>query len=180
MRQVLVMGQANVGKSVIFNRLVGGSAFESNYPGVTVDFLKGRMVLDGEKVEVIDVPGTFSLEPKDKAEEVAVRILDQGKDVMVVCILDSSKVGRGLYLVLEIIERGYPVVIALNMSDVAENGKIKIDEEKLEQILDVPVVSMVATKGEGLEELMLRMKKVVPGEIEKIMEKAGGGNGTHN
>ena len=180
MKKVLLMGQSNVGKSVIFNRLAGAHVTESNYSGTTVDFAKGRMRLDHEDVEIIDVPGTFSLEPKDRAEEVAVRMLEEEKGALVVCVIDSSKIERGLYLALEIIEKGYPVVIALNMWDVAKDSNIKVDARKLEQILDVPVVPTVATRGEGLKELVLRMKEAAPGVIEKIREKVGGKSGTHS
>jgi len=179
-KKVLLMGQANVGKSVLFNRLAGARVVESNYPGTTVDFAKGRMRLDHEDVEIIDVPGTFSLEPKDRAEEVAVRMLEEEKEALVVCVIDSSKIERGLYLALEIMEKGCPMVVALNMWDVANGGNIKVDAKKLEQILGVLVVPTVATRGEGLKELVLKMKKAGPGEIEKIMERAGGGHGTHN
>ena len=174
MNKVLLMGQANVGKSALFNRLAGASAFESNYPGTTVDFTKGRMRLNNQDVEIIDVPGTFSLEPKDKAEEVSVRMLMEEKDTVVVCVLDSSKVERGLYLVLEIIEKGYAVIVALNMWDVAKNGNIKIDARKLEQILGVPVVSTIATRDEGLKELVKRLKEAVPVKIENIANSIGG------
>jgi len=180
MKKVLLMGQSNVGKSVLFNRLAGAHVIESNYPGTTVDFAKGRMRLDHEDVEIIDVPGTFSLEPKDRAEEVAVCMLEEEKDALVVCIIDSSKIERGLYLALEIIEKGCPMVVALNMWDVAKNSNVKVDAKKLEQILGVPVVPTVATRGEGLKELVLRMKKAAPGEIEKIMEKVGGNHGAHS
>jgi small GTP-binding protein domain len=180
MRKVLLMGQANVGKSVLFNRLAGAHVTESNYPGTTVDFAKGRMRLDHEDVEIIDVPGTFSLEPKDRAEEVAANMLKEEKDALVVCVIDSSKVERGLYLTLEVIEKGYPVVVALNMWDVAKDGNIKINAQKLEQILGIPVVPTVATRGEGLKELVLKLKKAAPGEVEKIVEKVGGKSGTHN
>lgn len=180
MNKILLMGQANVGKSALFNRLAGARVTESNYPGTTVDFAKGRVRLNGDDVELIDVPGTFSLEPKDRAEEVAVHMLEEEKDSLVICIIDSSKVERGLYLALEIIERGYPVIIALNMWDVAKNSNVKVDAKKLEQILGVPVVPTVATRGEGLKELVLRMKKAAPADIEKIMEKAGGKSGTHS
>jgi ferrous iron transport protein B len=179
MKKVLLMGQANVGKSVLFNRLAGAHVTESNYPGTTVDFAKGRMIIDGENVEIIDVPGTFSLEPKDKAEEVAASMLKEEKDALVVCVIDASKIERGLYLALEIIERGYPVVVALNMWDVASDGNIRINAQKLEQLLGVPVVPTVATRGEGLKELMLRMKKAAPVEIEKIMKNVEVKGGTH-
>ncbi|MEW5761517.1 MAG: FeoB small GTPase domain-containing protein, partial [Candidatus Thermoplasmatota archaeon] len=118
MKKILLMGHPNVGKSVVFNRLTGADVMISNYPGTTVGFTKGYMRLEGEDIEVIDVPGTFSLEPKDKAEEVAVHMLHNEKDAWVICVVDASKVERGLYLALEIIEEGYPTVLALNMWDV--------------------------------------------------------------
>jgi len=140
-----------------------------------VDFMKGWMRLGGEDVELIDVPGTFSLEPKDKAEEVAVKMLTENKDSVVVCVLDASKVERGLYLALEIIERGYPVVVALNMWDIAEDKNIRIDVEKLERILGVPVVPTTAISGEGFKELESKLKEARPAKIEEIVERVCGG-----
>ena len=179
MNKVLLMGQANVGKSVFFNRLTGASVAESNYPGTTVDFTKGRMLFQGKYVDLIDVPGTFSLQPKDKAEEVAVRMLEEEKEALVICIIDASKVERGLYLALEIIEKGYPVVIALNMWDMAKNTNVKVDAKKLEQILGVPVVPTVATRGEGFKELVARMSEAAPVAIEEIAKSVGGNSRTH-
>ncbi len=174
------MGQANVGKSVFFNRLAGAMVAESNYPGTTVDYAKGRMLLEGRYVELIDVPGTFSLQPKDRAEEVAVKMLEEEKEALVICVIDASKVERGLYLTLEIIERGYPVIVALNMWDVAKGGNIKIEAEKLEQILGVPVVTTVAIRGEGFKELVSRMGEAKPVDIEKVIENVKGSKaGTH-
>lgn len=171
--KVLLMGHPNVGKSVVFNRLTGANVTESNYPGTTVDYTKGYLRLGGEDVEIIDVPGTFSLEPKDKAEEVAVRMLKENKDSVVVCVIDSTKVERGLYLALEIIEEGYPIVIALNMWDVAEDKNIQVDVGKLQQILDVPIVPTIAIGGEGIKELVSRIEEASPIEIERIVERVG-------
>ncbi|MFW5953660.1 MAG: FeoB small GTPase domain-containing protein, partial [Candidatus Natronoplasma sp.] len=84
--KLLLMGHPNVGKSVLFNRLTGASVSESNYPGTTVDYTEGYMQLEGEEVKLIDVPGTFSLEPKDKAEEVAVKMLKENEDSIVICV----------------------------------------------------------------------------------------------
>ncbi len=179
MNKVLLMGQANVGKSVLFNRLAGARTTESNYPGTTVDFAKGRMRIEGKDVEIIDVPGTFSLEPKDRAEEIAVRILEENKDALVVCVIDASKIERGLYLALELIEKGYSVIVALNMWDVAKNGNIRINAKRLEEILGLPVVPTVATGGEGLKELVSRMSEAAPVEVVSIIENVGGRSGTH-
>ena len=172
--KILLMGHPNVGKSAVFNRLTGAKVTESNYPGTTVDYTKGYMRLEGKDVEIIDVPGTFSLEPKDKAEEVAVKMLKENRDSIIICVIDSVKLERGLYLALEIIEEGYPVVIALNMWDVAEDKNIRIDVEKLENILGVPIVPTIAVSGEGIKELVSRIKEASTVDIKKIVEKAGG------
>ena len=174
--KVLLMGNPNVGKSVVFNRLTGARVIESNYPGTTVDYTRGWMQLEGKSVELIDVPGAFSLEPKDKAEEVAVKMLEEEKNAVVVCIIDASKVERGLYLVLEIIERGYPVVVDLNMSDVARDKNIQIDVKKLEQILGVSVVPTIAVSSEGIKELVSRIEKASSVKIDKIIERVGSQN----
>jgi len=172
--KILLMGNPNVGKSAVFNRLTGAKVIESNYPGTTVDYTKGYMRLEGKEIEIIDVPGTFSLEPKDKAEEVAVKILRENKDSVVICVIDSTKLERGLYLAIEIIEEGYPVIIALNMWDIAEDKNIWIDVEKLQNILGVPVVPTIAISGEGIKELISRIKEASPVDIKKILERAGG------
>ncbi|MFW6195950.1 MAG: FeoB small GTPase domain-containing protein [Thermoplasmatota archaeon] len=170
--KLLLMGHPNVGKSVVFNRLTGANVTESNYPGTTVDFTKGYMRLNGEEVEIIDVPGTFSLEPKDKAEEVAVQMLKDNDDSVIVCVIDATKLERGLYLALEIIEEGYPVVIALNMWDVAEDKEIDIDLNRLREIFRVPIVPTVAISGSGIKKLASKVKEAEPADVNKIKERA--------
>ncbi|MFO7792105.1 MAG: FeoB small GTPase domain-containing protein [Candidatus Saliniplasma sp.] len=170
--KLLLMGHPNVGKSVVFNRLTGANVTESNYPGTTVDYTQGYMQLDDEEVELIDVPGTFSLEPKDKAEEVAVRMLEENKDSVVICVIDSTKLERGLYLALEIIEKGYPVIIALNMWDVAEDKEIDIDLERLRKLLGVPIVTTIAISGAGIKELASRIKEAKPVDVSRIKRRA--------
>ena len=172
--KVLLMGHPNVGKSVVFNRLTGSNVSESNYSGTTVDYTKGYVWVGHEEMELIDVPGTFSLEPKDKAEEVAVKMLKENKDSVVVCIIDSTKIERGLYLTLEIIEMGNPVIVALNMWDIAEDKNIDIDEKKLQKILGVPVVPTIAVSGKGIKELVSKIKEAASVKIESIMENVGG------
>lgn len=172
--KILLMGHPNVGKSVFFNRLTGANIIESNYPGTTVDYTKGYMRLEGKDIEIIDVPGTFSLEPKDKAEEVAVKMLHESKGSKVMCVIDASKVERGLYLALEIIKQGFPVVIALNMWDVAIDKSIDIDAKKLEQILGIPVVPTVGISGEGISTIVSRLEDARPVKVEDIIERTEG------
>lgn len=169
MKRILLMGHPNVGKSVFFNRLTGADVIISNYPGTTVDYTKGHMRLEGEDVEVIDVPGAFSLEPKDKAEEVTVKMLEEKPNSVVVCVFDATKIERCLYLALEIIERGYSMVIALNMWDDAKIKNIQVDVEKMESILGVPVVPTVAISGEGIKKLVSRIGDASQVKIDDII-----------
>lgn len=172
--KILLMGHPNVGKSVVFNRLTGANVAESNYPGTTVDFEKGYIRVGSEEMELIDVPGTFSLQPKDKAEEVAVKILKENKNSVVVCIIDSSKIERGLYLALEIIENGYPVIIALNMWDVAQDKNISIDVNKLQSILGVAVIPTIAVSGQGIKDIVSQINNAKPVDIQKIINAVSG------
>jgi len=172
--KVLLMGHPNVGKSVVFNRLTGANVFISNYPGTTVEYARGYMKIESEEIEVIDVPGTFSLEPKDKAEEVAVEMLKKEKKAVVISVVDSSKIERGLYLTLEIIEKGYPLILALNMWDIAKDKNIDIDTEELRNLLCIPVVPTIAISGKGIKELVREIKKAKPVKINKIIERVNG------
>ncbi len=168
---ILLMGHPNVGKSAVFNRLTGANITESNYPGTTVDYTEGYSMIDGDEVKVIDVPGTFSTEPRDEAEKVAMEILESHENATVVAVLDATKVERGLYLAFEILEKGYPLVIALNMWDDAEKQNISIDAKRLEDALGVPVVPTVAISGEGISELVGRIPKASETNIEELEKR---------
>lgn len=155
--RILLMGNPNVGKSVVFSRLTGTSVVVSNYPGTTVEFTKGTMKIGKKRADVIDVPGTYTLEPTTKAEEVAVEMLRDGD--VVINIVDATNLERNLYLTLQLLEKKAPVIVALNLSDEAKHKGITIDVKKLEKLLDVPVVPTVATTGEGFKELISRLPK---------------------
>ncbi|MDI6819608.1 MAG: ferrous iron transporter B [Candidatus Hodarchaeaceae archaeon] len=153
--RILLMGNPNVGKSVVFSRLTGTSVVVSNYPGTTVEFTKGTMKIGEKKADVIDVPGTYTLEPTTRAEEVAVEMLKEGD--VVIDIVDATNLERNLYLTLQLLEKKVPVIVALNLSDEAKHKGITIDVKKLEKLLDVPVVPTVAITGEGLKKLVSRL-----------------------
>ncbi|TET38127.1 MAG: ferrous iron transporter B [Dehalococcoidia bacterium] len=155
MMRILLMGNPNVGKSAFFSRITGVKVIASNYPGTTVDFTKGFMKLVGEEVEVIDVPGTYALEPTSKAEEVAAEMLKDGD--LVIDVVDATNLERNLYLTLELLERQIPVVVALNIWDDTEHRGISIDVARLEELLGVPVVPTVAITGQGIKELVGRI-----------------------
>ena len=153
--RILLMGNPNVGKSAFFSRITGVRVIASNYPGTTVGFTKGSMKLGGEEVEVIDVPGTYTLEPTSKAEEVASRMLQDGD--VVIDIVDATNLERNLYLTLELLERQIPVIVALNIWDDTKHRGINIDVAKLEERLGVPVIPTVAVTGQGMKELVDRI-----------------------
>ena len=171
---MLLMGNPNVGKSVIFSRLTGAHVIASNYPGTTVEFTKGYMRLKGKRVEVIDVPGTYTLEPTSKAEEVAVDMLKEAKEDpenIVIDVVDATNLERNLNLTLQLLKEGIPVVVCLNLWDETKHTGIEIDAKKLEEILGVPVVSTCAISGEGIAELIKRLSEAKSNTYEYDAEE---------
>jgi len=155
MMRILLMGNPNVGKSALFSRLTGTHIIASNYPGTTVGFTRGYLRLGDERAELIDVPGTYTLEPSSKAEEVAVEILREGD--LVINVVDATNLERNLNLTLQLLERQTPLIVALNMWDDTRHRGIAIDVAKLEQLLGVPVVPTVGVTGQGIKELVKRL-----------------------
>ncbi len=151
-KKILLMGNPNVGKSVIFSRLTGVHVIASNYPGTTVSYTRGFMKLGEETVEVIDVPGTYTLEPTSEAEEIALQMLKTGD--VVVNVVNATNLERDLYLTLQLLEKDIPVVVALNMWDDTEHRGVHIDLDKLREFLGVPVIPTVAVTGQGTKELV--------------------------
>ena len=155
--KVLLAGNANSGKTTIFNALTGARAQVSNYPGVTVTRSSRRITLpSGAPVEVVDLPGTYSLSANAPDEQVAANeVLGHRGDPpdAVVVVVDAGAVERGLYLVLQIVETGVPVVVVLNMIDEASAGGIDFDVDRLSQWLGATVVSTVASRGHGLDDV---------------------------
>ncbi len=159
--RILLLGNPNIGKSVIFSRLTGSYVVSSNYAGTTVEFTKGTMQWEGEKAEIIDVPGTYSLDPTCTAEEVAVEMLAEGADY-VINVLDATHLERNLYLTMQLAEKNIPMILVLNLWDEARHKGISIDQHKLEEILGIPVIPTVALSGEGISEMLNRLKEAQP------------------
>ncbi|MFA5038069.1 MAG: ferrous iron transporter B [Candidatus Omnitrophota bacterium] len=167
MKKILLIGNPNVGKSVIFARLTGIQVVTSNYPGTTVEYRQGFMDLAGERYEVIDMPGTYSLEPTSKAEEVTCEFLgrtcEKERDCIILNIIDATNLERNLHLTLDLIDRGYPVVVILNMCDDIKHRGIAINAQKMEELLGVPVISTCAVTGLGVKVLRERLLEGAPG-----------------
>ena len=162
---IAVVGNPNAGKSALFNRLTGMNQKVANYPGVTVERRTGRSVVSGKTIDLVDLPGTYSLTPNSSDEKVTVsvlfgRIADMPAPDGILAVVDSTHLYQGLYLLQQLVELGRPMVVALTMSDVAERSGIRVDCERLGEILGgVSVVPVVATTGRGFEALHAALAK---------------------
>lgn len=163
-KKIFLIGNPNVGKSVVFSRLTGVQVISSNYPGTTVEVTSGYLNIGEEKIEVVDLPGTYSLEPASKAEEAAVSLLKEypKDEIVVINTIDSTNLERNLYLTLQLLEEGFPVVACLNMCDDTQHRGISIDMENLEKLLGIPVIPTCAITGVGIKLLIERIKEAKP------------------
>lgn len=155
-----LVGNPNCGKTTMFNEITGSTQYVGNWPGVTVEKKEGKARNLKEDVKIIDLPGIYSLSPYSM-EEIIARdyIIDEKPDV-VINIVDSSNIERNLYLTMQLMEMGVPVVIALNMMDMVAARGDKIDVKGLEKLLGVPVIPTSASKGNGIKEVMDRALEV--------------------
>ena len=161
---VAIAGNPNCGKSALFNLLTGIRQKTGNWPGVTVDRKEGHARIDGREVTVIDLPGIYSLDASSLDEEVTRDYLLSRDAGLVVNVVDANNLERNLYFTVQLLEMGVPLVVALNMMDVARRNGVLIDHEKLANRLGCPVVPVVATSGEGRSELQARMLGVADGQ----------------
>ncbi|MBL7071026.1 MAG: ferrous iron transporter B [Candidatus Omnitrophica bacterium] len=168
MNKILLMGNPNVGKSALFSRLTGARVIISNYPGTTVEFTQGYIKLGEANPAIIDIPGTYALEPTSKAEEVAVRMIEEGD--VIINVVDATNLERNLYLTVELLEKNIPVIVALNMWDDTKHKGIQIDVKRLEKILGVPVVTTCGLTGEGVKELVEHISKARPKKMEPLKD----------
>jgi len=151
---IIFIGQPNCGKSTIFNAIAGLKAETSNFPGTTVKHTHSKVNVEGRVLNIIDLPGTYSLNPSDPAEKVVLSHLFLEKPDMIINVVDASILARSLELTVELLELEYPMILALNMIDLAEKKGIEIHPEKLEKLLGVPVIPTIATHGRGIKTLL--------------------------
>ncbi len=151
---VTLAGNPNSGKTTLFNDLTGARQHVGNYPGVTVDKKEGTLNHDGQQIRIVDLPGTYSLTAYSMEELVARDYLVNEEPDVVVNIVDASNLERNLYLTCQFLELGVPLVIALNMVDVAEKRGITINTDKLSTLLGIPVIPIIARTGQGVQAML--------------------------
>ncbi len=150
---VALVGNPNTGKSTVFNALTGSDQHVGNWPGKTVEKKEGQWTYHGAEYQVVDLPGTYSLTSFSMDEIIARDFIIEDRPDVVVVVVDAANLERNLYLAVQVLETEANVVIALNMSDVAEGRGIEIDMTRLSKSLGVPVVKTIARRGGGLEDL---------------------------
>ncbi|MCH2201483.1 MAG: ferrous iron transporter B [Fuerstiella sp.] len=172
--RIALVGNPNTGKTTLFNRLTGLRAKTANYPGITVDLRRGAMSLDHRRVEVIDLPGTYSLDSISPEEKVAELILTGHHPVepvpdIVVLVIDATNLERNLFLVSELLDLRLQMVVVLNLIDAAEALDIKIQVAQLSEQLGCPVVPVSSRHGTGIDVLKDRLNELVTGRLPILM-----------
>jgi ferrous iron transport protein B len=151
--KIALIGNPNVGKTVVFNQLTGARQHVGNWPGVTVEKKYGYLKYDHLKIQVVDLPGTYSLSARSIDEKIARNFIVNEKPDLVVDIIDASNLERNLYLTFLLLELEANIIIVLNMMDIVKQNGSEINIKKLSDSIGVPVIPMTATKSEGIEDL---------------------------
>jgi ferrous iron transport protein B len=159
--EIVLVGQPNAGKSTVFNVLSDIKTATSNFSGTSVEKAESDVNIEGRTFHIIDLPGAYSLNPGDEAERVTYSYLTLKDIDLVINVVDATQLARSLELTVELIEFGIPMVIALNMWDEAERKGLKIYPEKLEKLLNIPVVTTSALLGKGINNLMLACREMI-------------------
>lgn len=162
---IALAGNPNSGKTTIFNNLTGARQHVGNYPGVTVEKKEGTLNYNGYEINIVDLPGTYSLTAYSIDEIIARNFAIEEKPDVVIDIIDSSNLERNLYLATQFMELCVPLVLAFNMYDMAEKQGLNIDKDKLSELFGCPIVFTVATKKEGMNEILDEAIKLVEGKI---------------
>jgi small GTP-binding protein len=151
--RVALAGNPNAGKSSLFNQLTGAHQHVGNWPGKTVEKKEGTFSQDGVEVELVDLPGIYSLSAFSLEEIIARDYIIREKPDAVVAVVDASNLERNLYLTVQLRELGVPVIVVLNMSDLAAARGLRIDARQMQRALGAPTLAAVASRGEGVAEL---------------------------
>ncbi|HOL82540.1 MAG TPA: ferrous iron transport protein B [Caldisericia bacterium] len=163
---IALAGNANVGKSVIFNQLTGSHQIIGNWPGKTIEKREGYLIYKGYKIKVVDLPGIYSFSTYSEEELISRDFIAKEKPDVVINVVDALHLERNLFFTLQLIELEAKLVIALNQIDLLEKSDFTIDSNKLENILNIPIVPTVAIEGKGIEKLIEKCIEIYEGEIK--------------
>lgn len=158
--RLALLGQPNCGKSTIFNAVAGYRSATANFPGTSLSFLSSKVLIEGQAVEIIDLPGAYSLLSQEEIQSRTAQFLEEQEVDVFVNVVDASRLGRSLELTLQLLDLGRPMVLALNMMDEAQRKGIEIDLAQLSGELGIPVIPTIAHHGVGLSELFSTALKI--------------------
>ena len=170
MKRIALLGMPNTGKSTFFNRLTGANARIGNWPGITTDLLSSKIILGDQMVEIVDLPGVYSLHGFSDDEKVARHFLDKAELNLIVLVVNASQIERQLQLILQFQQLSLPVLVLLNMSDEAKKYGIRIDIDRLSVELGMPVQSMSAKFGHGIQSAQQAINRMLQQPINGILQ----------
>ena len=162
MKNVALLGNPNVGKTTLFNSLTGSNQRVGNWAGVTVDKKEGFF----DDFKIVDLPGIYAMDTFSNEEKVSKEFLENGKVDLILNIIDASNIDRNLYLTMQLKQFKKPIILAINMIDVAEKKGIDIDYKKLEKLLNVTVIPIQASKEEGISDIKNTLKNINSNKID--------------
>ncbi len=178
-RLIALAGNPNAGKSTIFNALTGSRQHVGNWPGKTVERKEGTLKYQDQELQIVDLPGTYSLSAYSLEEQIARDFIVEQRPDAVINVVDAANLERNLYLTAQLLETGTPVIVVLNMMDIAESRQITIDVKHMSAKLhDITVIPMVASRGTGLDVLkdtLVALPKVKQAEDTPVLAHEEGG-----
>jgi ferrous iron transport protein B len=179
--KIALIGNPSVGKSLIFNQLTGIGVEVSNYPGTTVELKEGSTCFRREMIDIVDLPGIYSLDGTSEEEELVRTFLKKGGADAVIVVMDATRLERNLYLLLQVAELGIPMIAVLNMIDEMEKAGLKIDTTTLEYQLGIEVLETAASKGRNIEKIIpLVQRSARPATLIVPYDRGGGQNPGEN
>ena len=165
-----LVGNQNCGKTTLFNQLTGSNQHVGNFPGVTIEHKIGQ-IIGWKNYDLVDLPGIYSIRPYSGEEKVSRDFIIERKPDAIINIVDATNIERNLYLTLQLIEMGKPMVLALNMMDELLGNHGSVDIQKLSDRLGIPVVPIAAAKNDGVDELMRVVAETAENAVRKILDK---------